>query len=1490
MLKRGKFKSLIMMNWNGFFARKYDLDELVTTLSGGNGAGKSTTMAAFITALIPDLSLLHFRNTTEAGSTSSSRDRGLHGKLKSGVCYAALECENSRGETLVFGVRLQQVAGRDKKVDLKLFSIMGLNGQEVTSLFLQQLDDKRAKILPLNDVKAVCEQQGLVLKTYHSLGDYHAQMFDYGFLPKRLRTPQDRSRFYRLIEASLYGGISSTITKSLREYLLPENGSVKRAFQDMEAAILENRMTLHKIEQTRADRNFFRGLVDATVDYVAADYIYQRNQRKDLVLKLLEVRKHKQALESKQEQLTLSSESFAQGQAKQQGQLQELQQQYQQANEYYNLLTSAFRLQGQYNESLAKVSALREEFEVESLKSEDLAIDREELSEKIIAQESQIDNLRRQLSDTQAALDQQATRQVQYKQAQLKLTEFNQAYQVAYPQLETALQVHNGQALELAQVLELAPKFAQPLSQVNQQFYELDMAQKLNQSSGEKRLQVQQALNRLAGREVEGKQAYSLAQSLVKGAILKRNLAERIPQLEREYQSLHARREQAQASSNQIAQLQEQLGESFSSRQELVEFFEANQEAFSQVDGQREELKDQLADLTTQLSVARNQQSMLEQQRVPYLKAQEELNKLNSKLEQPLRNEQEARAALDHYMGLSNQQGLQLQNLTTKRDELQDKLYQVEKQGMGIDQQLQYIAQDLNGVMLAEIYDEISLEDACFYSALYGPARNAIVVPSFEGIEDKLSKIEDLPEDLYLIEADFNNFNEGMFDSTLIDEKSVIVRLNEHQIRLSSIQEMTTFGRAAREKFIADSKEEIKEILYQLNEVETAYYSNKAIADSLTSFLAQYFNVAFKANPEEQLAQANRQVNSLEREINNLRRSLETYNGQIAEFTRKNNLLNRLLNVFTAPVDSLEDDYQRVRNELNQAKEGQRYIEQHAEALEILENGYNLLQYQVDASQDLTAEIAQVKELQRTLTNLQHLALEVVNRQEHFNYKDLGELEGDELADNLRLQLAELEDAWNKNKAQLKVVTADFEQARQALYRTQAQLETAEQNLAQLSEELSATGTNVNEQAVETAKVKANQLLTQVDQLKEKILHGQTEQQQRLQQLEDLKEKLEQAQRQFVLERANVADNKAKWQELQSMANEHGLVNRLMNPDFLTLANSELRSKSDLALGTLRTLISDNEYLRDSLKASEDTRRPILKVKFFVDVYQHLRERIRQDVLVTNDPIEAIEQMEIQLDMLSSKLAEREKSLGISAVDVASILDKTIQREQNRIWQLNQGLQNMTFGQVKSVRLTATCRESHALLLNALRESNSKHADLFENSELGFTEALAKLYQRINVDFELGTRNYQTIGEELLDYRNYIDLGIEVFRGSDGWLKAESGALSTGEAIGTGMSILLMVVQSWEEEAKRIRAKDLLPCRLLFLDEAARLDSKSIATLFELCQRQQMQLIIAAPENIAPENGTTYKLVRTVDGDREYVQVIGLRGFGTANAGASAPN
>ncbi|MFP1591103.1 hypothetical protein ACLB1M_09475 [Escherichia coli] len=87
MIERGKFRSLTLINWNGFFALLLTLTSWSRRFLAVTGR-VLITMAAFVTALIPDLTLLHFRNTTEAGATSGSRDKGLHGKLKAGVCYS----------------------------------------------------------------------------------------------------------------------------------------------------------------------------------------------------------------------------------------------------------------------------------------------------------------------------------------------------------------------------------------------------------------------------------------------------------------------------------------------------------------------------------------------------------------------------------------------------------------------------------------------------------------------------------------------------------------------------------------------------------------------------------------------------------------------------------------------------------------------------------------------------------------------------------------------------------------------------------------------------------------------------------------------------------------------------------------------------------------------------------------------------------------------------------------------------------------------------------------------------------------------------------------------------------------------------------------------------------------------------------------------------------------------------------------------------------
>ncbi|GFR87107.1 chromosome partition protein MukB [Elysia marginata] len=99
----------------------------------------------------------------------------------------------------------------------------------------------------------------------------------------------------------------------------------------------------------------------------------------------------------------------------------------------------------------------------------------------------------------------------------------------------------------------------------------------------------------------------------------------------------------------------------------------------------------------------------------------------------------------------------------------------------------------------------------------------------------------------------------------------------------------------------------------------------------------------------------------------------------------------------------------------------------------------------------------------------------------------------------------------------------------------------------------------------------------------------------------------------------------------------------------------------------------------------------------------------------------------------------------------------------------------------------------------------------------------------------------------LLDYREYIKLQVLVQRANHKQFEPASPTnLSTGEAIGTGLAVLTMVLHSWEVTTHKRVGHGHSANRLLFLDEAARLDARALATLEELCANQSLQLLESA--------------------------------------------
>ncbi|RJL24379.1 chromosome partition protein MukB [Pectobacterium polaris] len=1469
MIERGKFRSLTLVNWNGFFARTFDLDELVTTLSGGNGAGKSTTMAAFITALIPDLTLLHFRNTTEAGATSGSRDKGLHGKLRAGVCYSTLDVVNSRHQRVLVGVRLQQVAGRDRKVDIKPFTIQGLpTAIQPTQILTQVVGDRQARVLSLQELKdRVEEMEGVQFKQFNSITDYHSLMFDLGVVPRRLRSASDRSKFYRLIEASLYGGISSAITRSLRDYLLPENSGVRKAFQDMEAALRENRMTLEAIRVTQSDRDLFKHLISEATSYVAADYMRHANERRIHLDGALELRRD---LFSSRKQL--SSEQYrhvemARELAEQSGAEGDLETDYQAASDHLNLVQTAMRQQEKierYNADLEELSyRLEEQNEVVEEAREQQA----ENEERADATELEVDELKSQLADYQQALDVQQTRAIQYQQAQ--------------------------QALERARTLCQLPD----LTADNADEW-LDSYQAKEQEATEILLMLEQKLSVADAAHGQFEQAYQLVTKIA-GAVNRNEAWQVARDLLRDSSSQRYQAERVQPLRMRLSELEQRLREQQDAERLLQDFSKRNGQDYQpeELESLQQELEARIETLSSLVAEAGERRMALRQEleqtqqriqkltaRAPvWLAAQEMLTQLSEQSGETFEDSRQVTEFMQQLLERERETTVERDDIAARKRQIEAQVERLSQPGGSEDPRLNALAERFGGVLLSEIYDDVTLDDAPYFSALYGPSRHAIVVSDLSLVRDQLAGLEDCPEDLYLIEGDPQSFDDSVFAVDEL-ERAVVVKVAERQWRYSRFPEVPLFGRAAREMRLESLRDEREALAEQYATLSFDVQKTQRLHQSFGRFIGTHLAVVFDDDPEVEIRALSSRRGELDRAMASFDGENQQQRQQYEQAKEASAQLNKLIPRISLLCDeTLQDRVEEIRAELDETEESARFIQQHGTTLAKLEPLVSVLQSDPQQHEQLQEDYTQAQNAQRQAKQQAFALTEVVQRRAHFSYADsagmLGENAG--LNDKLRHRLEQAEAERTKAREQLRQHQAQLTQYSQVQASLKSSYDAKQDMLKELTQELQDIGVRADADAEARARQRRDELHAALstnrsrrNQLEKQITFCEAE-------MDSLQKKLRKLERDYHQMREQVVTAKAGWCAVMRLVKDNGVERRLHRRELAYMEGDELRSMSDKALGALRLAVADNEHLRDVLRLSEDPKRPERKIQFYIAVYQHLRERIRQDIIRTDDPVEAIEQMEIELNRLTEELTAREQMLAISSRSVANIIRKTIQREQNRIRMLNQGLQAVAFGQVKSVRLNVNVRETHTTLLNVLSEQQEMHQDLFNSNRLTFSEALAKLYQRLNPEIDMGQRTPQTIGEELLDYRNYLEMEVEVNRGADGWLRAESGALSTGEAIGTGMSILVMVVQSWEEESKRLRGKDIIPCRLLFLDEAARLDAKSIATLFELCDRLEMQLVIAAPENISPEKGTTYKLVRKVYQNNEHVHVVGLRGFGT---------
>lgn len=283
---------------------------------------------------------------------------------------------------------------------------------------------------------------------------------------------------------------------------------------------------------------------------------------------------------------------------------------------------------------------------------------------------------------------------------------------------------------------------------------------------------------------------------------------------------------------------------------------------------------------------------------------------------------------------------------------------------------------------------------------------------------------------------------------------------------------------------------------------------------------------------------------------------------------------------------------------------------------------------------------------------------EMVQRRTHFSYSDAAGMlsENINLNDKLsqRLERAEAEGSQGRDvrRAHQPQLT-HFSQVKASL---KSSYEAKQDMLKELMKKLHDIGAQTDANAEAHPRERLDQLHMVLpqnrgrrNQLEKQLTFYEAE-------MDALQKKLRKMERDYYQTREKVVSARAGLCAVRRLAKENSGERRLYRRELAYMEVEYLRSMSDKALGGRRLARTDNEHLLEVLRLSEDPKRPERKIQFSIAVYQHLRERIRQNIIRTADPVEAIEQMKIELNHLTEELTAREQKLAISSKSAAKII------------------------------------------------------------------------------------------------------------------------------------------------------------------------------------------------------------------------------------------
>src|SRR6266498_1584162 len=1470
-MKRVRTHALVLINWKGVFYERYLLDDRVTALEGDNGAGKTTVMIAAYVALLPDMTRLRFTNVGE--SDASGGDRGIWGRLGNPhrPSYAALAFDID-GEHVVAGVHLERKA--EPSVELTPFLVSDLpKAGHLQDVFL--LRSGSQDLVPeLTDLRENVAALGGRIQVFKTAKEYFAALFERGITPLRLVVDEERTRFNDMHRTSMTGGISRALTAEFRSFLLKEESGLADTLVRMRSNLEACRRTRIEVKEARDLEKEISAVYEAGHDMFSASLLATRERALELRRRVDLARDERDRILRDRDEVASEHRDRVERKTEAERRLAEARERYDTTRAFLEGVTKAHSLASRladYDTELDQLRTQLRQADNELRRSNQLKTLRD-------AEKSRAETAHRTaaegLADVQSGLQELHRRAGAYRTVTQRLQDAGPAVGKAEAK-DDGLELHE----EKAQLALTAMDHKR--GDLSRSIADADLH----------RSRTADALSALAlilNQNVDANEAYASAQQALRHLVHLEALSAREGAFLEDLNKSRAQSERQQATrlaAEALAQPQQPLKSSLDVRAAL---HEGESEVRALEDKVRSYEAGADGEARRELELKSEYQS-LEVRQIRWRELDTVAKQLEESLGAGLRTTGELEAAR--------------QLLDEARDELQGNLEALEKEcadtrnrarlleqtGGVFHRDLLAIRDALGGELLAGQFDDLEPARAARMQALLGPLTEAIVVENAHRAAEALNGGERDLETVWLIQGG------ALHDLASSEKKSgsdkhVIVE-RDGVARVTRVPQKPSLGRKARERLIKElhskadnDQRRVLGIKEQLTVID--------VQRSQTALLTRGLSILESGDSTQELGRIAHELQRASEQARTHRANAADTRGRV---TRVAERVTRLRDLYgqafllddadlVVRVKELEECHRsavQARSELVRVSNARQTLVEHSDALRRLP----LSDSEIETTRD---------KLRRLDSHRQILWLALDALRYVIAHRD--ELQWADAADQLSTKqqlIPALKEQCDKAASALKeaietaqVADRSWEQARNARRTVDDKVGAIEARRTELARELEETGVeDSSTTAVVNAQANVRTLEASVIQLDSEQRGLEVAIAQLAERLDSRNKALTDAEDHLSKEEREWKPANELWERLRARCEAENLLTSSISQRLLEtgIASVRLRSDARSSAGILEERLSRasgaNEALnavRSWLSGQDQSEGPdILDV--WASVRDWLSMRVPAQIAELLDPFESLERLREHLIALDTRLESQELELRGASEDVARGIDVHIRSAHRQVRLLNRELEGVHFGTIRGMRIRLDRDSQMETILSALREGTAQ--ELLFSPNMPVEEALDQLFIRY------GGRG-STVGQKLLDYREYLDIAVEITRqGSAEWERVNPSRLSTGEAIGIGTALMMVVLTAWEQSANLFRARRSLgTLRFLFLDEANRLSQDNLGVLFELCLALNLQLLIASPEVANVPGCTTYRLVRreTTDGG-ERVLVSGRRAIKSAS-------